>query len=281
MLRLRDGIVELIRKVSTSLPSDVEDTLSNTYANEKEGSRAKETLSIILESVRISRQRSRPICQDTGIPVFFVKLSLGLSQKEIKETLISAVRLATERVPLRPNAVDIITEKNTGDNTGIGFPIIYFAEGENSNLIIDLLLKGSGCENQGEIYKLPHEELSAERDLDGVRRCVLDAVHKAQGMGCPPYILGVGIGGSKDQVSRLAKEQLLRKLPDKNEHKQIQELEEKLLKEINLLGIGPLGLGGRRTAIGVKIGVNHRHPASYFVDVSFSCWAMRRGRLIW
>jgi fumarate hydratase class I len=199
----------------------------------------------------------------------------------MKNTIIEATRLATEKVPLRPNAVDSITDKNSGDNTGIGFPVIYMEETRESSLTIDLMLKGAGCENAGQLYKLPVEELKAQRDLEGVRKCVIDTVQKAQGRGCPPYILGVGIGATKDQVTKLAKEQLMRRLNDVNKIEQLAELESRILNEINELGIGPMGLGGRTTALGVKIGVNHRHPASYFVDVSVSCWATRRGRLIW
>ncbi len=281
MLKLRDGIVELYRKVATSLPPDVEDALKAAYASEKKGTNAKQALQVILENVRLARETARPICQDTGVPVFYVKTPIGLSQLELEKTIIEATRIATEKIPLRPNAVDIITDKNTGDNTGIGFPIIYFKETLNSTLTIDLTLKGSGCENVGQIYKLPLEELKADRDLDGVRRCVLDTVHKAQGKGCPPYTLGVGIGASKDQVTRLAKDQLMRRLTDVNEFEILFNLEKQLLKEINDLGIGTLGFGGKTTAIGVKMGTNHRHPASYFVDISVSCWANRRGRLIW
>jgi len=199
----------------------------------------------------------------------------------MKNTIIEATRLATEKVPLRPNAVDSITDKNSGDNTGIGFPVIYMEETRESSLTIDLMLKGAGCENVGEIYKLPNAGLTAQRNLDGVRKCVIDTVQRAQGKGCPPYILGVGIGATKDQVTRLAKEQLLRRLADVNKIDELAALEKRVLDEINELGIGPMGLGGRTTALGVKIGVNHRHPASFFVDVSVSCWATRRGRLIW
>jgi fumarate hydratase class I len=143
------------------------------------------------------------------------------------------------------------------------------------------MLKGSGSENIGQLYRLPSAELEAERDLDGVRKCVLDTVYKAQGRGCPPYIIGVGIGATKDQVTKLSKEQLLRNLEDTNEHGVLLKLEKSLLNDINQLGIGPLGFGGKTTAVGIKIGVNHRHPASYFVDVSVSCWADRRARLVW
>ncbi|MEW6675106.1 MAG: fumarate hydratase [Nitrospirota bacterium] len=281
MLKLRDGIVELYRKAATSLPPDVEDALSRAYAAETDGSDAKAVLSIILENIRVARETARPICQDTGVPVFFVKVPVGLSQVELKGTIIEATRIATEKVPLRANAVDILTDRNSGDNTGMGFPVICFEETMDSVLTIDLMLKGSGCENAGQMYKLPVEELKAERDLEGVRKCVLDTVYKAQGRGCPPYILGVSIGASKDQVTRLAKDQLMRKLNKPNPDEVLAGLEERLLTEINQLGIGPLGFGGRTTAIGVKMGVNHRHIASYFVDVSVCCWANRRGRLIW
>lgn len=282
MLKLRDGIVELYRKVATSLPPDIEDALKTAYSVEENGSNAKQSLEIILENIRLARETARPICQDTGVPVFYVKTPSGFNQLELEKTIIEATRIATEKVPLRANAVDIITDKNTGDNTGIGFPVIYFfKETLSSTLTIDLMLKGAGCENIGQTYKLPFKELKANRDLDGVRRCVLDTVYKAQGKGCPPYTLGVGIGASKDQVTRLAKDQLMRTITDINEVTVLFDLEKRLLNEINCLGIGPLGFGGKTTAIGVKIGVNHRHPASYFVDVSVSCWANRRGRLIW
>lgn len=279
MLKLRDGIVELYKKVATSIPPDVVEALKNAHA--EEGGLAKESLGIILENINTARQSERPVCQDTGIPVFHVRMPKGLSQNSMKATILDATVIATGKVPLRPNAVDILTDRNSGNNTGAGFPVIYIEEVSEDRLRIDLMLKGAGCENAGQTYKLPLEELNAQRDLDGVRRCVLDAVFKAQGRACPPYTIGVGIGGAKDQVSILAKHQLFRRLTDTSEIPEIAALEARLLSEINRLGIGPMGLGGKTTAIGVKIGANHRHPASYFVEISVSCWANRRGRLIW
>ena len=278
---LHREIIKLYRKAATSLPKDVEDSLRHAAKAEKDGSTAKAALSAILENIRIARETERPLCQDTGVPVFFVKAPRKQSQLVLKNTIIESTRIATEEVPLRPNAVDILSDKNSGDNTGIGFPIIYFEESQDSAITIELMLKGSGCENVSKLYKLPLEELRAERDLDGVRRCALDAIHRAQGKACPPYVLGIGIGASRDQVTRLAKDQLIRNLGDTNDIKVLSELEKRLLDEINQLGIGPLGLGGKTTALGVKIGVNHRHPASYFVEVSISCWADRRAKLIW
>ena len=281
MLKLLDGIVELYKKVATSLPPDVEEALKTALSEESEGTTAVSSLAVILENIKRARETSRPICQDTGVPVFYVKVPFGLSQNELKQTIVEATREATRKVPLRPNAVDIITEKNSGDNTGEGLPIIYFEETPGGSLVIDLMLKGGGCENAGQTYKLPLEDLRAQRNLEGVRACVLDTIHKAQGRGCPPYVVGVGIGAAKDQVARLAKEQLMRKVTDTNKIGELADLEKRLVSDINKLGIGVMGLGGRKTALGVKIGVNHRHPASYFVDVSLGCWAMSRGRLIW
>lgn len=281
MQQLRNRIVELYREAATSLPRDVEEALRHAYEAEEKGSNTKTALSAILENIKIARETKRPICQDTGVPVFFVKTPKGMNQHELKNIILEASRIATEEVPLRPNAVDIITDKNSGDNTGVGFPIIYFEESPGSNPTIELMLKGSGCENVSQLYRLPFEELKAERDFDGVRKCGLDAVYRAQGRACPPYIIGVGIGASRDQVTRLSKEQLLRSLKDRNTIEVLSELEIKLLNGINQLGIGPLGLGGKTTAIGVKIGVNHRHPASYFVDFSICCWANRRATLVW
>ncbi|MDA8084305.1 MAG: fumarate hydratase [Nitrospiraceae bacterium] len=281
MLKLRDGIVELYRKVATSLPPDVEESLKAAALREEQGSAAESALKVMIENVRLARDTVRPICQDTGVPVFYLKVPAGLSHNELRLTIDEATRIATERVPLRPNAVDVLTERNSGDNTGIGFPVVYFEETSSGTLTIDLMLKGGGCENVGQTYKLPVPELNAPRDLAGVGRCVVDAVQKAQGKGCPPYVIGVGVGAAKDQVTRLAKEQLMRKLGDVNKTGELAAIEQTLVSEINRLGIGPQGLGGKTTALAVKIGVNHRHPASYFVDVSVSCWATRRGRLIW
>ncbi len=280
MLKLRDGIVELYRKVATSLPKDVEDALK--FAFEKEGdSVAKENLRILLENVRLARTEEIPICQDTGIPVFYVKVPRCLGQERIKETIIEATRIATKKIPLRPNSVDVITEKNSGDNTGIDFPLIHMEETEEENLIIDLMLKGGGSENIGCMYNLPNTEIKAERGLEGVRAVILDAVLNAQGRGCPPYIIGVAIGGSRDHVAYQSKRQLLRRLQDFHREVALASFEEGITQEINRLGIGVMGIGGDTTCLGVKIEVSNRHPATYFVDISFSCWALRRGSLIW
>jgi fumarate hydratase, class I len=279
VLNFREAIVELYRRAATSLPADVEAGLRKALAGEEKGSAARAALLKIVENIRLARNASRPLCQDTGVPVFFLRMPADLSRLKIRDEIVRATRIATKKIPLRPNAVDILTEKNSGDNTGAGFPVIYFEETRGTQVRIDLMLKGAGSENVGQLYNLPLAELNAGRDLDGVRKCVLDAVYKAQGRGCPPYVIGVGIGGARDQATRLSKEQLVRSLDDKNASGILYDAEKKLLGEVNRLGIGPLGFGGKTTALAVKLGINHRHPASYFVDVSISCWAERRARL--
>jgi len=276
MAKLRNAIAELYRLAATSLPADIEAALRKALKKEKRGSAAGNALSAILENIKLARETLRPVCQDTGVPIFFVKMPCGFSLLEIENEIIMATRIATKNIPLRANAVDVLTDKNSGDNTGVGFPVIYFEETKDKKLAIDLMLKGSGSENIGQLYKLPLQELKAERDLEGVRKCILDAVHKAQGKGCPPYIIGVGIGATKDQVTKVSKEQLMRDLNDMNANAVLAKLEKRILADVNRLGIGPIGFGGKTTALAVKIGACHRHPASYFVDVSINCWASRR-----
>jgi len=281
MLKLREGIVELYRKVAVSVPPDVEDAMKTARDALEPGSDEEKAVTEMLKGIRASRGKTVPVCEDTGVPVFHVKIPVGISHREIENTIKEATRIATKKVPLSANAVDVITDTNTGDNTGDGFPVIYLEESASSNLTVELILTAPRDENEGQTYKLPVKELGAERNLDGVKKCVLDAVKRAGGRGCPPYIIGVGIGASREQAVRLSKLQLLRKLSDKNPNSTLQSLEEELLSDINSLGIGPLGQGGHLTALGVKVGAYHRHTESYIVDVSLSCWANRRGKLIW
>jgi fumarate hydratase class I len=182
---------------------------------------------------------------------------------------------------LRPNAVDSLTGKNTGDNLGDDhYPTIHFEEVEGDTLSVDLILKGGGCENVGAQYKLPDGRLNAGRDLNGVRKVVLDAVYQAQGKGCAPGILGVAIGGDRGTSFLASKEALLRPLDDTNPDPKLAELEEVVTKEANQMEIGPMGFGGNTTVVGTKIKATHRLPASFFVSVSYMCWAYRRRRMI-
>ncbi len=280
MRDLTEAFVELIRRTSTDLPPDVEHTLNAARADEAEGSAARGALDTILKNVQLSRHNSTPVCQDTGTPIFQVQYPEGWSTRKLREQLRNAVSQATERAFLRPNAVDAITEKNSGNNLGdYAFPTIHFKEVEGDELVVDLMLKGGGCENVGAQYSLPNSQLGAGRDLAGVRKVVLDAVHKAQGQGCAPGILGVAIGGDRGSSYIRSKEVLLRKMEEKNTDPELAKLEERLTDEANQLGIGPMGFGGKTTVLGVKMTGMHRLPASFFVSVSYMCWAHRRRRM--
>jgi fumarate hydratase class I len=278
---LQAALLNLIRLASTDLPDDVETALQCAYRAELPDTAARAAMQTILRNVSLARQNGTPICQDTGTPLFYVTVPSGISTRKLQDDIRKAVAEATRQSLLRPNAVQPISGKNTGDNLGDEyFPTTHFNEGEDDTLTIDLILKGGGCENVGAQYKLPDERLSAGRDLEGVRRVVLDAVHQAQGRGCAPGVLGVAIGGDRASGYQASKQIFLRRLDDTHPDPQIARLEEAWLAQANQLGIGPMGFGGRTTLLGLKIAVLHRLPASYFVSISYMCWAYRRRRLI-
>jgi fumarate hydratase class I len=279
MQDLTDAFVELIRRAATQLPADMEKALRDAKQKEDPGSAAEGALDTIIQNVELARANSTPICQDTGTPIFEIHYPVGVSTRKLEEQIRRACAVATERAYLRPNAVDSLTGKNSGDNTGIDFPTLHFHEWDEQGIKVDLLLKGGGCENVSTQYKLPHSELGAGRDLEGVRRVVLDAVNKAQGLGCAPGVLGVAVGGDRGSSYIKSKQLLFRPLEDTNPKPDLAELENRLLEEGNELGIGPMGFGGQTTLLGVKIGTQHRLPASYFVSVAYMCWANRRASM--
>ena len=277
---LTPQIIELIRRLSTDLPPDVEASLTAALEREDPGSAARGALETILKNVKLARQNATPICQDTGTPIFYVSYPAGWSTRLLRQQIQSAVAEATRLSYLRPNAVDSLTGKNSGDNLGGDhFPSIHFTEVEGEALIMEALLKGGGCENVGAQYSLPNTPLGAGRDLAGVRKVVLDAVFKAQGKGCAPGVLGVAIGGDRGTSYAASKEVLNRPLDQPSPDPQLAALEERLTDEANQLGIGPMGFGGATTVLGTKITSLHRLPASYFVSVSYMCWAYRRRKM--
>ncbi len=279
-LPMVESFVELVRRASTDLASDVEAALRAAQEREEPGSAAEGALGAILENVTLARANSTPVCQDTGTPIFYISHPQGMSTRELRAQVEEAVAEATRRAYLRPNAVDSLTGRNSGNNLGIGFPTFHFAEWDEDYVRLDLLLKGGGSENVGAQYKLPHSPLKAGRDLDGVRKVVLDAVYQAQGKGCAPGVLGIALGSDRGYGYVHAKEQLFRPLEDFNPVPELAALEERLLRECNELGIGPMGFGGRTTVLAVKIGAYHRLPACYFVSIAYMCWACRRARMI-
>ena len=276
---LTDAFVELIRRAATDLPPDMEKALARAKESEEPGSAAESALETILLNVQMARERSTPVCQDTGTPIFEVYHPLGVSTRRLEEQIRQAAAEATERAYLRPNAVDPLSGKNSGDNTGEDFPTVHFHEWDEEHIRADVLLKGGGCENVSAQYKLPDAGLQAGRDLEGVRRVVLDSVLQAQGKGCAPSVLGVAVGGDRGTSYIKAKQQLFRPLEDESSDPQLAELEERLYEEANQLGIGPMGFGGKTSVLGVKVGAQHRLPASYFVSVAYMCWANRRASM--
>ena len=277
---LTGQFVELIRLASTDLRSDVEDSLHTARDREEEGSAAQAALDTILENISLARGNSTPICQDTGTPIFYIYYPTGWSTLKLRHQMCEATAVATANAYLRPNAVDSLTGRNSGNNLGDEFPALHFHEWEEPYLKVDLMLKGGGCENVGAQYKLPNVTLGAGRDLGGVRRVVLDAVNQAQGLGCAPGIIGVAVGGDRGASYIRSKEQFFRPLDDQNDVPELADLEEQLAQESNQLGIGPMGFGGKTTVLSVKVDTLHRLPASYFVTASYMCWADRRRTMI-
>lgn len=276
-----EHFLELVRRTATDLPDDVEAAIQAAKETEEPGSVAYQVLDTILKNVAMARSNSTPICQDTGTPIFYVDLPQGWSLREIRRQIEAAVAEATKRTYLRPNAVHPVTGKNTGNNVGDEyFPTIHFHEVDGDALRVRLMLKGGGSENVSTQYKLPDTRLKAGRDLEGVRKVVLDAVYQAQGKGCAPGFLGVGIGGDRGASYYAAKEALFRRLDEPNPDPALDELERRITEEANQLGIGPMGLGGKTTVMATRIKVIHRLPACYFVSIAYMCWAYRRREMI-
>jgi fumarate hydratase, class I len=281
MRDITSELVELIRFTSSNLSPDVQQALEAARDREDKGSAAQSALITILDNVELSRKNSTPICQDTGTPIFYVHYPEGWSTRKLREQIRNAIVEATKKSYLRPNAVDSLTEKNSGNNLGDdAFPTIHFEEVEGDELTVEVMLKGGGCENVGAQYSLPNSQLGAGRDLAGVRKVVLDAVHKAQGQGCAPGILGVSIGGDRGSGYYASKEVLFRPMEDANADPNLDALEKRLTDEANQLGIGPMGFGGKTTVLATKMTGMHRLPASFFVSVSYMCWAHRHRKMI-
>ena len=273
-------IVDLIRETSSSLPDDVEKVLRSALRKEEKGGSAAVILKTILDNCALARRQGTPLCQDTGTLTFFV--DANLRRKVTPAVLKKAVAKATELGYLRKNCIDSVTGKSYDDNCAEGAPVVHYVatDGTSGGPApvpkggVTLIMKGGGSENMSRQYSLPDSTLGAGRDLAGVRKCILDAVQKTQGYGCAPGILGVCIGGDRATAYETAKLQLLRSLDEKP-----TAFEAKILKEANTLGIGPMGLGGRTTLLGVKVAARPRVPASFFVTVAYMCWACRRGTI--
>lgn len=278
-VNLTDAFLELIRKASSDMPPDVEAALARAGRREKKGTAARSVFEQMKLNIDLARKNSTPLCQDTGTNIYHVSLPADMPQKPIERAIVAATKRAVKKAYLRPNAVDSVTGANSGDNTGVGQPQIHFHQWKRKQIHVEIMLKGGGCENVGAQYALPNAELGAGRDLEGVRRAVVDAVQNAQGLGCAPGSIGVAIGGDRGSSYLLSKQQFFRKIDDENPDPVLKKLEKRLHRELNGLGIGPMGFGGMTTVLGVKIGKMHRLPASFYVSVSYMCWAFRRAHM--
>lgn len=262
-----NATIDILKRAETQLPSDVINALEQAQMRET-SQIAKAQLSAILQNIEIAKEHSIPMCQDTGILVFFVELGRNVHLDfNLEDAIIEGVRRATESIPLRPNAVDPLTRKNSGNNTGIGLPDIKYELVDGDKITITVAPKGAGSENMSAITMLNPTE------VDSIRNFILTTVLNAGGMPCPPIVVGVGIGGSFDKAARLAKSALLSDL--ENDPENMTELERDILNDINSLGIGPMGLGGDTTALAVHIKTAHCHTASLPVAVNIQCWANR------
>jgi fumarate hydratase class I len=271
-------VLELIRRTSAYLPPDVTNVIETHRALEQAGSKADLALSLVAQNIGLARRLSAPICQDTGTITFYVKSPVGFDQLSLEDVCKDAVAEATAKGYLRQNSVDSVTGRNTGNNLGPGSPVFHWHQHRGDTVDVRLILKGGGCENMSAQYSLPATlgGQRADRDLEGVRRCILDAVWNAQGKGCGPGFLGVCIGGDRATGYDHAKEQLLRDVDDTNPDPKLAALEARILQEANKLDIGPMGFGGKLTVGGCKVGARNRLPASFFVSVAYMCWAYRR-----
>ena len=271
-------VLELIRRTSSSLPEDVVQVLELNRSLEQSGSNAELALELVSKNIQMAKNRSMPICQDTGTISFYISTPIGFDQLALEIACVNAVSKATEIGFLRQNSVDSVDGKNSGNNLGPGSPTFHFHQHSESHVDLRLILKGGGCENMSAQYSLPTmiQGKRCDRDLDGVRAVVLDAIFQAQGKGCGPGFIGVCIGGDRASGYDYAKQQLLRTLDDVNTDPKLAELEALIMSDANKLEIGPMGFGGKFTIGGCKVGKLNRLPASFFVSVSYMCWAYRR-----
>jgi len=266
---IKEVTKNLLKDAVTVLPQDIKNGLAKAY-EEEEQTIAKMQLSNILENIQLAEKSKLPMCQDTGIQIFYITFGKGINMK-VEDAIREGVKEATNQIPLRPNAVHPITRENPGDNTGLKMPYMNYRFSDEEYMEITVMPKGAGSENMSALSML-----TPSSGLKGIKEFVLNTITKAGGKPCPPTILGMGIGGSADISMKMAKEALLRPIDVHHSDPQIAELEIELYGAINSLGIGPMGLGGKTTVLGVNIEYAFCHTASLPVAINLQCWAARR-----
>ena len=271
-----ETLANLIHRTTSDLPADVETVLQTAIAAEPAQSQASVLLQALSANTVLARRQETPLCQDTGTLTFFWRVPRGADTHALEASAREAVALATQKGWLRRNTIETLSGRSVDTNVTDGSPVCHFEQEATEAVEVWLLQKGGGSENMSGQFSLPDAALGAGRDLDGVRKCILQVVWRAQGFGCAPGILGVCVGADRAEGFLTAKRQLLRPLADAAAEPALAELERRVLAEANSLGIGPMGMGGKTTLLGVKIAARPRLPASYFVTVAYMCWACRR-----
>lgn len=264
---LEDVVFNLLKASNTKLPSDVGWALEAAAGWESDQT-AYSQLGAIMDNVRKAEFLSRSMCQDTGIPVFYVK---GRFDSSIIGEIERGLARATKEIPLRPNTVDPLTRENYGNNLGEGMPVVHFSPTDDEFVEITVMPKGAGSENMTRLVMLNPSD-----GVEGVKKAITDAVLEAGGRPCPPGIVGVGIGGTSEKCISMAKEALLIPVGGDNPDPVLREIEEDVFVKLNESGLGPMGLGGRTTVLGVRVKKAACHTASLPVAVSIGCWANRR-----
>ena len=271
--QIEDTISFLYKNSVIELPNDIKNALKKAYLNETNET-ARLNLKAILDNIEAAHTNGIPMCQDTGLPIVFVKLG-NVKVENLYHGIKNGVEKATIEVPLRPNVVDPLTRENTGTNTGKGVPLVDIEIVEGNYIELTIFPKGFGSENNNAMkMALPGE------GVEGIKNFVVDTVLAAGGKPCPPTRIGVGIGGSSDYALKLAKKALLREVNSKNPDNRLAELEQELLELVNSTGIGPMGLGGNTTALDVKVELVDTHTAGLPIGICIQCWAARHASAI-
>ena len=271
--QIAQAVCDCYKQAAIILPSDIKEGLEKAYECEDEDI-AKLNIKSILENIRLAQENSIPMCQDTGLPIIFVRYG-KVDVEGLNEGIIEGVKRATGEVPLRTNVVDPFTRKNTGNNIGKGIPQINVELCDEEILEITVFPKGFGSENNNKLAMLLPGD-----GVEGIKKFFKEAIISAGGKPCPPTVIGVGIGGSSDMVMKLAKKALLKPINEVNEDSRLANLEDELLAIANSTGIGPMGLGGKTTVLGVNIELADTHTAGLPVGICVQCWAARHASVV-
>ncbi len=268
-----EAIVEAMRKAIV-FGSDANKREIEKQCREENGGLAELQLGQMLENFKVAREKRIPLCQDTGVPVFYARIGSKFKLNfDLCEALGEAVRKATKQIPLRANIVHPISRENSGNNCGLGFPFVFFDFFKGNYLEIVFYPKGGGSENMSRL-RMFEPTASAEE----VKQFIVETAAEWAGKCCPPCIIGIGIGGGADICLNLAKKATLREPGEWSKDKKIAAMERELLEKINSLGIGPMGLGGKHSALAANIEIAGTHTATLPVGIANNCWPGRKAK---